>query len=297
MKVLVTGGAGFIGSHVVRRLLDDGAEVRVLDSFITGKQERVPKGAMVIEGDIRDKAVLEEAMKNVTHVVHLAAQVSVPASIENPAYTHEVNVIGTQNVLEAALRAGAKRFVYASSAAVYGDHPELPKTEESPLQPKSPYATSKIANEKYALAPGLSTIGLRFFNVYGPGQDADHLYASVIPRWIAAAKNDRVIELHGDGMQTRDFIHVHDVARAILLALKSAHIGICNVASGIETSLRDVLQHIGEALDKDILHERMPSRAGDIKRSVASIERARNVLGFEPRISLREGLRELLHDY
>ena len=294
MKVLVTGGAGFIGSHVVDLLLKEGAEVHIFDSFIMGKRERVPRGVRVIEGDIRDRSALEEAMRDMTHVVHLAALVSVPASIEDPALTHEVNVVGTKNVLEAARVAGVGRVVYASSAAVYGDHPGLPKTEESPLQPKSPYASSKVANETDALASGLSTAGLRFFNVYGPGQEADHPYASVIPRWVAAAKEDRVIELHGDGTQTRDFIHVHDVARAILLALKSAYVGICNVASGIETVLQDVLQHIGGALDKDILHERTPSRAGDIKRSVARVDRARETLGFEAGIPLKEGLKDLL---
>lgn len=294
MKVLVTGGAGFIGSHIVRLLLKEDAEVLVLDSFITGKRESVPKEVVIIEGDIRDQTALEKAMRGVTHVVHLAAFVSVPASIEDPIYTHEVNVIGTKNVLKAARHAGIKRLVYASSAAVYGDHSELPKTEESPLQPKSPYAVSKVANEFDALASGLSTMGLRFFNVYGPGQDAGHPYASVIPRWVAATKDNRVIELHGDGTQTRDFIHVHDVARAILLALKSAYVGICNVASGIETVLKDVLQHIGEVLDKDILHERTPERAGDIKRSVARVDRAREALNFEAKIPLKEGLKDLL---
>ncbi|MDD3531254.1 MAG: NAD-dependent epimerase/dehydratase family protein [Candidatus Pacebacteria bacterium] len=294
MKVLVTGGAGFIGSHVVDLLLKEGAEVHVFDSFITGKRERVPKGVRVIEGDIRDRSALEEAMQGMTHVVHLAALVSVPESVENPTLTHEVNVIGTRNVFDAARRAGVSKVVYASSAAVYGDHPELPKTEESPLQPKSPYATSKVANEADALASGLSTVGLRFFNVYGPRQDANHPYASVIPRWVAAAKDNRMIELHGGGVQTRDFIHVHDVARAILLALKSAYVGICNVASGVETVLQDVLQHMSEMLNKDVLHERTPARAGDISRSVARVDRARETLGFEAEIPLKKGLKDLL---
>jgi UDP-glucose 4-epimerase len=294
MKVLVTGGAGFIGSHVVALLLKEGAEVQVFDSFISGKRERVPADAVIIEGDIRNKEALEQAMLGITHVVHLAAQVSVPASIEDPSYTHDVNVIGTKNVLEAARRAGVKRVVYASSAAVYGDHPELPKTEESPLQPKSPYAESKIENEVDALASGLSTAGLRFFNVYGPGQEAEHPYASVIPRWVAAAREGRPLELNGDGTQTRDFIHVHDVARAIILALKSTYIGICNVASGVETTLHSVLQDIRGTLGKEIPYEQKPARAGDIMRSVAQVDCARQEIGFEARIPLKEGLTSLL---
>lgn len=294
MRILVTGGAGFIGSHLVELLVEKGIEVRVFDSLVSGKRERIPVGVDFIQGDIRDNVDLAKAMQDVTHVVHLAAQVSVPASIEDPQYTHEVNVIGTKNVLEAAHRAGVKRLVYASSAAVYGDHPELPKTEESPLQPKSPYAASKVANETDALASGLSTMGLRFFNVYGLGQETNHPYASVIPRWVAAARKGHPIELHGDGSQTRDFIHVHDVARAIFLALKSAHVGVCNVASGIETILRDVLEHIGEILGNNIPHELKPARSGDIKRSVAKIDRARETIGFVPEISFKKGLRDLL---
>jgi len=247
-----------------------------------------------IQGDIRDTEALAEAMKDITRVVHLAAQVSVPASVENPALTHEVNVIGTRNVFEAARHAGVKRVVYASSAAVYGDHPELPKTEESLLQPKSPYATSKATNEVDALASGLSTMGLRFFNVYGPGQEANHPYASVIPRWVAAAKDNRPIVLYGDGTQTRDFVHVDDVARALLLALDSTYIGVCNIASGTETVLRDVLLSITETLGRNILQESEPPRSGDIKRSFAQISRAQETIGFVPEVSLEDGLRDLL---
>ncbi len=292
--ILVTGGAGFIGSHLVALLVEKGMRVRVFDSLISGKRERIPVDADFIQGDIRDTEALAEAMKDITRVVHLAAQVSVPASVENPALTHEVNVIGTRNVFEAARHAGVKRVVYASSAAVYGDHPELPKTEESLLQPKSPYATSKATNEVDALASGLSTMGLRFFNVYGPGQEANHPYASVIPRWVAAAKDNRPIVLYGDGTQTRDFVHVDDVARALLLALDSTYIGVCNIASGTETVLRDVLLSITETLGRNILQESEPPRSGDIKRSFAQISRAQETIGFVPEVSLEDGLRDLL---
>lgn len=294
MRVLITGGAGFIGSHVADLLIEDGVEICVFDSFISGRRDHLPVGVTVIEGDIRDQLALEKAMGGMTHVVHLAAQVSVPASIDNPTLTHDVNVIGTRNVLRVACNAGIKRVVYASSAAVYGDHPELPKTEESPLRPRSPYATSKIANETDAETSGLSTLGLRFFNVYGPRQEAGHPYASVVPRWVAAARDGRPVELHGDGAQTRDFIHVRDVARAIVLALKSTYEGVCNIASGVETILRDVLLHLGEILQKDVQLEHKPIRTGDIKRSVAQINRAREKIGFVTEISLREGLRSLV---
>lgn len=294
MKVLVTGGAGFIGSHIVDLLLKEGAEVRVFDSLVSGKREQVPEEVEFVQGDIRDQDALAAAMKDMTHVVHLAAQVSVPASIEDPLYTHEVNVIGTKNVLEAARHIGVKRLVYASSAAVYGDHPELPKTEESPLQPKSPYATSKITNEVDALASGLSTIGLRFFNVYGPGQDANHPYASVIPRWVAAAREGRQIELHGDGTQTRDFIHVHDIAHALLLALKSAYVGVYNIASGEETTLNDLLHVISGVCHDSFDIKNEPARKGDILRSVADTSVARRVLNFTPSVQLADGISKLL---
>lgn len=290
--VLVTGGAGFIGSHLVALLVEKGVRVRVLDSLVSGKKERVPAVADFVLGDIRDRVALEKAMKGMTHVVHLAAQVSVPASIEDPSYTHDVNVVGTENVLEAAHHAGVKRFVYASSAAVYGDHPELPKTEESPLQPKSPYAESKIANETNALASGLSTIGLRFFNVYGPGQKADHAYASVIPRFIKDAQEGRPLPLTGDGSATRDFVHTTDVARAIFAALESDTSGVCNVASGTATKISDLIEIIRSVVPIEI--QELPVRPGDILHSVADISRARKVLGWSPTVKLENGVRELL---
>ncbi len=294
MKVFVTGGAGFIGSHVVRLLLDEGIEVRVFDSFVTGKRERVPIGATLIEGDIRDETALDEAMRGMTHVVHLAAQVSVPASVEDPAFTHDVNIVGTRNVLAVARRASIKRLVYASSAAVYGDYPELPKTEKSSLRPQSPYATSKVANEADALASGLSTIGLRFFNVYGPGQEANHPYASVIPRWVEAVREGRSITLYGDGKQTRDFVHVSDVARAIRLALAVDVKGIFNIASGEEISLAELRQLIADIYPRPFETIQGLPRAGDIMRSVADISAARNILGFTPSVKFREGLSKLL---
>lgn len=294
MRVLVTGGAGFIGSYVVTLLLKEGAEVRVLDSFVSGKRERLGAEVDIIEADIRDRDSLKNAMEGMTHVVHLAAQVGVPSSIEDPQYTHDVNVTGTKNVLEAALIAGVKRFVYASSAAVYGDHLELPKTEESPLQPKSPYAESKIANEIDARASGFPSVGLRFFNVYGPGQSWNHPYATVIPRWVEAIRAGKVITVYGDGSQTRDFIHVRDVARAIYDALTSEVTGIFNIASGVETSLNDLIQVVTDAKLGSLEVQREPPRRGDILRSVADISAARRAFDFAPSVGLREGISGLL---
>ncbi|MDD2657871.1 MAG: NAD-dependent epimerase/dehydratase family protein, partial [Candidatus Pacebacteria bacterium] len=267
MRILVTGGAGFIGSHLVALLASKGIEVRVLDSLVSGKRERVPAGVDFIQGDIRDRDALMAAMKDVTQVVHLAALVSVAESMADPLSTHEVNVTGTEHVLQAMRGAGVKRIVYASSAAVYGDEPSLPKRESSPLQPQSPYALSKVINEAqagmYERAFGLSPVGLRFFNVYGPGQAGNHPYASVIPRWIEAVRAGRPVTVYGDGSQTRDFVHVRDVAQAIYLALVSNATGVFNIASGEEVSLTELAQIMCESIHTK--HE--PSPPGDILRS------------------------------
>lgn len=295
--VLITGGAGFIGSHVAKALVDAGETVTVFDSLISGKRERVPEQATFIQGDIRDTDALAKAFAGVTHVVHLAALVSVPKSVEDPEGTHEVNVVGTANVLEAARKAGAKRFVYATSAAVYGDEPSLPKHETSPLRPQSPYASSKAENEqqaqRYASEYGLSTIGLRFFNVYGVGQAGDHPYASVIPRWIEAAKNSAPMLLFGEGTQTRDFVAVEDVARAVVLALDSNEGGVFNVASGKEVPIKEVRAMIAARFPNATL-ENDEARAGDIMRSVADISKAKEKLGFEPKVTLEEGIATLV---
>lgn len=298
MKILVTGGAGFIGGNLVPLLVEKGAEVCVLDSLISGKRERVPEGVTLIKGDIRDSEVLRSAMNGVTHVVHLAALVSVPESMKDPVPTCDVNVAGTESVLSAAREAGVKRFVYATSAAVYGDEPSLPKKETSELRPQSPYALSKVMNElqaeMYGRAFGLSAAGLRFFNVYGPGQEGHHPYATVIPRWIEAIKNERPITIYGDGFQTRDFIHVSDVVGAIYGALTSDKTGVYNIASGEETSLNNLVDIIECVHGKPIQVNKEPARGGDIIRSVADISAARSALGFTPAVALEKGIKELL---
>lgn len=293
--VLVTGGAGFIGSHAARAFLDRGYAVTVLDSLVSGARENVPAGATFVQGDIRDEDALARACRGAYGVVHLAALVSVPESVQHPEETLDVNVRGTSLVFEAALRAGCKRVVYASSAAVYGDEPSLPKREDSPLRPQSPYAESKVENERLAerlAARGLSSLGLRFFNVYGPGQRADHAYASVIPQFVARAKRGEALSVSGDGAQTRDFVHVRDVADALVRALESSTTGVCNIASGTETSVAALAALIQERYPVAVEHG--PARAGDILHSVADIEHAKELLAWTPRTAFSDGLAELL---
>lgn len=296
-KILVTGGAGFIGSHVLDELLKKGYAVRVLDSFVSGKRDRIPEGVEVIEGDVRDIAVLTEAMKGVAKVVHLAALVSVAASMEEPLETHDVNVTGTANVFETARKNGIARIVYASSAAVYGDEPTLPKREDTALAPKSPYALSKFLDEEIAEAYqriyDFSSAGLRFFNVYGKRQEGDHPYASVIPKWLVAAKKGETCRVFGDGSQTRDFIEVRDVARAVVTALESTAGGVFNIAAGTETKLSELQELLATGLEGKISFENVPAREGDIARSVADVSRAKKELGFEAAIPLSEGVMAL----
>lgn len=294
MKTLVTGGAGFIGTHVVRALLERGEEVVVLDSFVTGMRSSVPDGVTVIEGDIRDRDAVARALEGVGQVVHLAALVSVPLSIEEPGLTEAVNVDGTRIVFEAASAAGVKRIVYASSAAVYGNEPSVPKREGSPLLPESPYASSKLENERIASVSPVSSMGLRFFNVYGPGQAGSHPYASVVPRWIEAVRAGTPIMLYGDGEQTRDFVHVRDVAAAVCAALSSSAPGVANIASGTEISLNELISLISLQAGDSVAVTRCPARPGDIMRSVADISRARDELGYEATVSLPDGISELL---
>jgi UDP-glucose 4-epimerase len=294
-RVLITGGAGFIGSHVARALLAEGNQVTVFDSLVSGSREAVPEEALFIQGDIRNRDELAHAFSDIDAVVHLAALVSVPESIAHPEETHDVNVAGTENVFTQASVTGCSRVVYATSAAVYGDEQTLPKREDSPLVPQSPYAESKVADEQIAMRfaeNGLSALGLRFFNVYGPGQRADHAYASVIPRFVAKAKAGEALPLTGDGFQTRDFIHVSDIAEAVRKALNSDALGVCNIASGKETKLLDLIAMIRAVYPVEV--DTLPPRPGDILRSVADISRAREVLDWQPRTALEQGVTELL---
>jgi nucleoside-diphosphate-sugar epimerase len=310
--ILVTGGAGFIGSHIAARLAADGRRVRVLDDFSTGSRETarelVAEHAArleVREGDIRDREAVRQALAGVNHVVHQAALPSVPRSIEDPFVSNEVGVTGTLILLEEARRAGVRRFVYAGSSSVYGDQPELPKRESMAPRPKSPYALTKITAETYAAMFhelfGLSTVTLRYFNVFGPRQNPDSQYAAVVPRFVRAALTGTAPTVYGDGGQTRDFTYIDNVVEANLLALEAddARVGgrVMNVACGERISLLQLLEALQRIVGRPIAPDFAPPRAGDVRDSQASVELARELLGFTPRIGLDEGLRRTTEWY
>jgi nucleoside-diphosphate-sugar epimerase len=304
-RILVTGGAGFIGSHVVDKLIKADAEVTVLDNLDTGKMENLAQHEQnrdfhFVKGDIRNFETVKPLVKSVDSVVNLAAIASVQRSVENPLLVNDVNVKGTLNLLKASLDSDVKRFVQASSAAVYGDAQTLPVQEDFNLMPLSPYAVSKIAAENYAVVfnevYGLETVGLRFFNVYGPRQ-ANNPYSGAITIFVNELLADRQPRIFGDGEQTRDFVFVEDVVSVTLLALtEKAAVGeIFNVASGKAISINGIVQILQKTTgreDIEPVHE--GPREGDIRHSYASIEKAKTRLGYEPTFSLQKGLKELV---
>ena len=301
MKYLVTGGAGFIGSHIVQALLKQGAQVRVLDNFSTGKRENlegVKDDIEVLECDLRDAEGVARAVQDMDIIFHEAAFVSVPQSMEEPQNCLDVNVAGTSQLFEAARKAGVRRVVFASSAAVFGDVTEMPLTEESRLHPLSPYAVSKRTDEIYGQLYtdvfGLEVTALRYFNVYGPRQRPDSMYAAAVPIFIRRLLDARPITIYGDGGQTRDLINIHDVVRANLTA--AAHPAapgrIFNICTGTETRILDlveVLRGFFPDASEPVFAE---PRAGDIYRSIGSPYKAAEVLGFRAEVTLEQGLRE-----
>lgn len=300
MRVLVTGTAGFIGSHITRALLADGHEVVGLDDLSTGHRHNLPdgeRGWRFVLGDIRDPAVCVSAMRGAGAVVHLAGRNSVPRSLADPRSALEVNVVGGFNLLEAARAAGATRFVYASSSSVYGDDPSLPKVESQLRRPLSPYAASKASFEHFARAWcsswGLSTVGLRFFNVFGPRQDPAGSYAAVVPRFVEAALDRRSPIIHGDGSFTRDFTFVDNVVHAVRLSLDApdARGAVANVACGGRVSVLDLWRAIASEAGFDGEPRFGPPRTGDMPHSQADISEARRLLGFEPVVPFDEGIR------
>ncbi len=305
MRVLVTGGAGFIGSHTVDLLLSEGHEVTVLDDFSSGRPEHLRShegkpSFRLVRGDVRDRAAVEEALEGAEAVVHEAALVSVPLSFERPELVREVNVGGTLNLLEACARRGVRRFVYASSASVYGEPSRLPVGEDHPPSPLSPYAESKLKAEweclRFFRERGLETVCLRYFNVYGPRQ-AGGEYAGVIVRFLERLRKGLPPLIHGGGDQTRDFVYVEDVARANLLALSSpgAPGQVLNIGTGRETSILELCYLLLRLAGKQgIKPVHGPPRKGDIKRSAADVRRAGEILGFEARVTLEEGLGRML---
>jgi len=304
VRVLVTGGAGFIGSHTVDLLLSSGHEVVVLDDLSSGREENLRAhlgrpGFAFVRGDILDPEAVARAVKGVEAVIHQAAQVSVPLSFERPELTREVNVRGTSLLLEACAGEGVRRFVYASSCAVYGNPPRLPVDEDTPPSPLSPYALSKLEAERECLRffreRGLETVCLRYFNVYGPRQGGGE-YAGVIVKFLERLRDNLPPIVHGDGRQTRDFVYVEDVARANLLALTSplAPGKVVNVGTGRETSILELCRLLLTLTGRRLEPVHAEPRVGDVRRSVADVRRAKEVLGFEARITLEEGLRRLL---
>ena len=300
VPVLVTGGAGFIGSHLVRALVAAEADVRVLDNFSHGTRDNLAdvlaKGH-VQEGDIRNPDACAAAVRGRTFVFHLAALGSVPASVDDPITYNDVNIGGTLHILDAARRAGVKRVVYSASSAAYGDSPVLPKVETMNPSPISPYAVTKLVGEYYcrvyAQVYGLSTACLRYFNVFGPRQNPKSQYAAVIPAFLATLLQGRSPTIYGDGEQTRDFCFVQNVVRANLLAaLSERPLGgePINIACGQRISLNQMFDLMQSLLHTHIAPTYLPPRAGDVRDSVADIAAARQLLGFEPAILFAQGL-------
>jgi UDP-glucose 4-epimerase len=296
---LVTGGGGFIGSHIVRALVDRGELVRVLDNSSSGGRERllgILDSVEWLDGDIRDPDTVAHACRGVEVVLHQAAVVSTQRSIMEPQMVHAVNLTGTLNVLVAAEKAGVRRVVIASSAAVYGDLPYSPKSETQPVRPLSPYGVQKLASEAYCpvwyALYGLETVALRYFNVFGPGQDPRGEYASVIPRFITTVLAGDQPQIYGDGNQSRDFIYVGNLVDVNLLAatLPTAAGQILNVGTGRSVTINQLCQELGEILERDIRPVYFPARAGDIRDSLADITNLEMILGYRPRIGFREGL-------
>jgi nucleoside-diphosphate-sugar epimerase len=308
MKYLVTGGAGFIGSHIVSALLEQGATVRVLDNFSTGKRENIEAlieqfgrdHLEVMEGDVRDASQIGEAVFGIDILFHEAAFVSVPQSMDEPQECFDVNITGTSLLFNAARKAGVRRGVVASSAAVYGESDALPLLEETPLQPMSPYAVSKRVDEMYAElftnSFDLEVVALRYFNVYGPRQRPDSMYAAAVPIFARRLLDGTPITVYGDGGQTRDLINVHDVVRANLIASEhpDAPGRVFNICTGVETRLLDLLDVLYTLFPDAPRHEFAAPRAGDIYRSVGSPQKAMDVIRFQAQVSLEDGLKEVV---
>lgn len=299
-RFLVTGGAGFIGSNLTERLIEDGHHVRVLDNFSTGKKENLAfnkkSSFEFIEGDIRDLSTCQRAVEGMNFVFHQAAIPSVPKSVLDPISSNQANVQGTLNLLVAARDARINRLVYASSSSVYGDTPVMPKSEDMTPLPLSPYAISKLTGEYYCRVfynlYGLETVALRYFNVFGPRQDPDSQYAAAIPRFINALIKNEPPTIYDDGKQTRDFTYVGDVVAANLLAIHApdAKGGIFNIARGEVITINSLIEKLKEILNSHIESVYTDPRPGDIKHSRADITRAKDVLGYQPAFSLKVGL-------
>ncbi len=302
-KYLVTGGAGFIGSNITQELVKRGHAVRVVDNFITGKKENIASfldDIELIEGDIRDYETCRRALEGVDFVLHQAALPSVPRSIKDPLLTNEINIKGTLNLLLASRDKGVKRFVFASSSSVYGDDPNLPKKEGTLGNPLSPYALSKLVGEKYfqvfSQLYGLSTVCLRYFNIFGPRQDPLSPYAAAIPNFISRMLKGERPTIFGDGEQSRDFTYVSNVVEANILASKARDVSgeVFNIACGERTTVNSLALKINEILKDEISPSYDKPRPGDIRHSYADISKARKMLKYEPLVPFGEGLKETI---
>ena len=306
MRYLVTGGAGFIGSHLVEHLTARGEDVVVIDDFSTGRRENIAPfrdRIELIEGSVLDPEVCARAVRGADYVLHQAAVPSVPRSVADPMGSHQANATGTLNMLMAARDAKVKRFVYAASSSAYGNTVELPKHEGMLPRPLSPYAVAKYTGECYCRAFyatwGLATVALRYFNIFGPRQDPNSLYAAVIPRFVTSAVNREAPVIYGDGEQTRDFTSVRNVVHANLLATEAGQPAfgeVCNIGCGSRTSVNELWRMISARIGVDIKPQYEPNRAGDVRDSLASLERAVALLGYRPVVDFRTGLNETI-DY
>jgi UDP-N-acetylglucosamine/UDP-N-acetylgalactosamine 4-epimerase len=312
MKILVTGGAGFIGANIVRYLLDlkNVEKVRVLDNLATGFLKNIEEFEdnekfEFIQGDIRDYEICLNACDGIKAITHQAALGSVPRSINDPLTTNDVNITGTLNIFTAAKEKGVLRVVYAASSSTYGDHPDLPKVEDKIGNPLSPYAVTKYVNELYARVYaniyGLELIGLRYFNVFGPKQNPKGAYAAVIPLFITSVLNNEPPLINGDGSHSRDFTFVENAVQANVLALftknKEAVNQVYNIAYGSQTSLTELFETIKEIGGSDLAPKYGPERKGDVKHSLADISKAKKLLGFNPQFSIREGMKATFEWY
>lgn len=303
---LVTGGAGFIGSNIVKELMFRGNKVRVLDNFSTGKRENISayydhSNFEMFEGDLRSFQTVRDAVKNVDYILHHGALPSVPRSVKDPLTTNEVNINGTLNILEAAKEFNVKRVVFASSSSVYGNLEILPKDENMAVAPLSPYALTKYAGERYCQIfyklYGIETVALRYFNVFGPNQDPSSQYSAVIPKFIKLIKDNKQPIIYGDGTQSRDFTYVSNNVEANILACKQSGIAgeVFNIACGERYTLIDLVSSINEIIGSNIIPKYESPRLGDVKHSLADIQKAKNLLGFQVKSGFKEGLKILIN--
>ncbi|RIK63469.1 MAG: LPS biosynthesis protein WbpP [Planctomycetota bacterium] len=303
---LVTGGAGFIGSHIVQRLVEQGRRVRVLDNFATGRRENLTEVAgriELIEGDMADPQIAQRACQGVDVVLHQAAIPSVPKSVADPATSHRANVEGTFQLLVAAREAGVRRFVYAGSSSAYGESKTLPKVETMATDPLSPYAVQKLTGEYYCRAfarcYGMQTLTMRYFNVFGPRQDPKSQYAAAIPAFVTSILRSQPPTVYGDGEQTRDFTYIENVVEANLLAATAPRTAgeVINVACGGHVTVNEIIRDINKLLGKDIQPSYVPARNGDIRHSWADISLAEKVIGYRPKVTFAEGLQRAINWY